>query len=375
MLIGSGKDPICSAAPSLLADAPVNVTSRNYSTACPDLLGAGGWRWRVLRTSNAYSFCDPSPAADRPNSSKAKFQAGTPNQKFFSSLEAASGGERPGRSGRKRLCEGRRGRTSAPDQKPSGIIEVLQGAASERMGGYAPAAERPREKRKPHQGESYSDGVLRLAGERRRWHGSRGDDRVGDPPASEQRRRIVSPRKRPVPDPSRLPPMGELTPEPAAATPGWEMMRTDALAFIGAAFNCSEGEAAKEHLLEYAAALPSSAWRCRPEFSQDGEQRGVDLAAVGHAFPTYFWREVRESPDNVELEGNSAIYRGPPFSVERFRRRDAQHPDGPHPILETLHVDGGKRVEFASARSGSMVRRSSQRCGPTAARSTPGSRA
>jgi hypothetical protein len=35
----------------------------------PDLLG-GGWRWRVLRTSNSYAFTDPSPAADRPNPSR-----------------------------------------------------------------------------------------------------------------------------------------------------------------------------------------------------------------------------------------------------------------------------------------------------------------
>ena len=27
--------------------------------ACPDLLGDKGWRWRILRTSNAYNFCDP----------------------------------------------------------------------------------------------------------------------------------------------------------------------------------------------------------------------------------------------------------------------------------------------------------------------------
>ena len=26
---------------------------------CPDLLGDDGWRWRVLRTSNAYNFRDP----------------------------------------------------------------------------------------------------------------------------------------------------------------------------------------------------------------------------------------------------------------------------------------------------------------------------
>ena len=72
---------------------------------CPDLLGGDGWRWRVLRTSNGYAFPDPSPAAGRPNSSKSEKPTGTPNQDFFSSLGAAFGGERTGRSGRKRLCE------------------------------------------------------------------------------------------------------------------------------------------------------------------------------------------------------------------------------------------------------------------------------
>jgi AraC-like DNA-binding protein len=47
---------------------------------CVDLLGEEGWRWRVLRTSNAYAFSDPSPAADRPNSSKSETLTGTPNQ-------------------------------------------------------------------------------------------------------------------------------------------------------------------------------------------------------------------------------------------------------------------------------------------------------
>jgi hypothetical protein len=32
---------------------------------CGDLLGDNGWRWRVLRTSNAYAFTDPSPAIVR----------------------------------------------------------------------------------------------------------------------------------------------------------------------------------------------------------------------------------------------------------------------------------------------------------------------
>jgi hypothetical protein len=49
---------------------------------CPDLLGANGWRWRVLRTSNAYAFTDPSPAGDRPSPSKSEKPTGTPNQDF-----------------------------------------------------------------------------------------------------------------------------------------------------------------------------------------------------------------------------------------------------------------------------------------------------
>jgi Helix-turn-helix domain len=54
---------------------------------CSDLLGDHGWRWRVLRTSNAYTFRDPSPA-DRPDSgrfsSKSEKPTGTPNQGLIS---------------------------------------------------------------------------------------------------------------------------------------------------------------------------------------------------------------------------------------------------------------------------------------------------
>jgi CRP-like cAMP-binding protein len=55
---------------------------------CPDLLGATGWRWRVLRTSNSYAFSDPSPAGAQPNFSKSEKETGTPNQEFFSPIRA-----------------------------------------------------------------------------------------------------------------------------------------------------------------------------------------------------------------------------------------------------------------------------------------------
>ena len=59
---------------------------------CADLLGDEGWRWRVLRTSNAYNFRDPSPA-DRPIPSKSEKPMRTANQESFSSLRIAFGDE------------------------------------------------------------------------------------------------------------------------------------------------------------------------------------------------------------------------------------------------------------------------------------------
>jgi hypothetical protein len=53
---------------------------------CADLLGDAGCRWRVLRTSNGYSFNDPK-------CSESKFPTGTANQVLFSYEEVAFGGE------------------------------------------------------------------------------------------------------------------------------------------------------------------------------------------------------------------------------------------------------------------------------------------
>jgi hypothetical protein len=56
--------------------------------ACSDLLGDHGWRWRVVRTSNAYTFNDPSPAAAQSHvetagfSSKCKNPPGTRTKLF-----------------------------------------------------------------------------------------------------------------------------------------------------------------------------------------------------------------------------------------------------------------------------------------------------
>jgi hypothetical protein len=44
---------------------------------CTDLFGADGWRWRVIRTSNAYAFNDPS---------KSEIQTGTTPQELNLSL-------------------------------------------------------------------------------------------------------------------------------------------------------------------------------------------------------------------------------------------------------------------------------------------------
>ena len=41
---------------------------------CTDLFGRVAWRWRVIRTSNAYSFRDPASKSDQ--------RTGTPNQEI-----------------------------------------------------------------------------------------------------------------------------------------------------------------------------------------------------------------------------------------------------------------------------------------------------
>jgi hypothetical protein len=50
---------------------------------CTDLFGRESWRWRVIRTSNAYVFRDPKAADRRQLSSKSENQAGTQDQEIL----------------------------------------------------------------------------------------------------------------------------------------------------------------------------------------------------------------------------------------------------------------------------------------------------
>jgi hypothetical protein len=50
----------------------------------PDLFGRAQNRWRVIRTSNAYTFVDPQPQARPSGSSKSEFPTGTEGQEPFS---------------------------------------------------------------------------------------------------------------------------------------------------------------------------------------------------------------------------------------------------------------------------------------------------
>ena len=48
---------------------------------CTDLFGRDGWRWRVIRTSNAYMLIDPKAAISAGAPSKSDQRTGTPDQK------------------------------------------------------------------------------------------------------------------------------------------------------------------------------------------------------------------------------------------------------------------------------------------------------
>jgi hypothetical protein len=55
---------------------------------CRDLFGREGWRWRVIRTSNAYRFQDPKTAGSGGFSSKSDQRTGTPDQEDSRPLQA-----------------------------------------------------------------------------------------------------------------------------------------------------------------------------------------------------------------------------------------------------------------------------------------------
>ena len=57
---------------------------------CRDLFGHNGWRWRVIRTSNAYVFRDPQAVNSRPVPSKSDQRTGTPDQEVKSPLQASA---------------------------------------------------------------------------------------------------------------------------------------------------------------------------------------------------------------------------------------------------------------------------------------------
>jgi len=57
---------------------------------CTDLFGRISWRWRVIRTSNAYVFCDPKSADCRRLSSKSENPTGTQDQEYLDPVQASA---------------------------------------------------------------------------------------------------------------------------------------------------------------------------------------------------------------------------------------------------------------------------------------------
>jgi hypothetical protein len=57
---------------------------------CTDLFGRITWRWRVIRTSNAYAFRDPKCADCRRLPSKSENQAGTQDQESLDAVHATA---------------------------------------------------------------------------------------------------------------------------------------------------------------------------------------------------------------------------------------------------------------------------------------------
>ena len=56
--------------------------------ACTDLFGRTTWRWRVIRTSNAYAFRDPQAVNSRGVPSKSENRTGTQSQDVLDPVQA-----------------------------------------------------------------------------------------------------------------------------------------------------------------------------------------------------------------------------------------------------------------------------------------------
>jgi hypothetical protein len=56
---------------------------------CTDLFGRISWRWRVIRTSNAYSFSDPKAAGSSAFSSKSENPTGTQDQDILDPVQTS----------------------------------------------------------------------------------------------------------------------------------------------------------------------------------------------------------------------------------------------------------------------------------------------
>jgi Helix-turn-helix domain len=61
----------------------------------PDLFGRARNRWRVIRTSNQYTFIDPRPPAKPPDPSKSELPTGTEGQESFSLAPHSLDGSNP----------------------------------------------------------------------------------------------------------------------------------------------------------------------------------------------------------------------------------------------------------------------------------------
>ena len=55
---------------------------------CRDLFGHDGWRWRVIRTSNAYVFRDPQATVSGVPASKSENRTGTPDPEILRPVQA-----------------------------------------------------------------------------------------------------------------------------------------------------------------------------------------------------------------------------------------------------------------------------------------------